>query len=82
MNVEIGAEAAQFPEKDYINGIALTVYPSRFPSYHSRSSFLTSREMSVKERSSPRKCEIFNKGNINLQSFRKNNGKASTGIAS
>jgi hypothetical protein len=23
MNVEIGAEAAQFPEKEYINGIAL-----------------------------------------------------------
>jgi len=26
MNVEIGAEAAQFPEKEYINGIAVTVY--------------------------------------------------------
>jgi hypothetical protein len=23
MNVEIGAEAAQFPEKEYINGIAV-----------------------------------------------------------
>jgi hypothetical protein len=26
MNVEIGAEAAQFPEKEYINGIAVGVY--------------------------------------------------------
>ncbi len=26
MNVEIGAEVGLFPEKDYINGIAVTVY--------------------------------------------------------
>jgi hypothetical protein len=26
MNVEIGAEAAQFPEKEYINGIGFAVY--------------------------------------------------------
>jgi hypothetical protein len=26
MNVEIGTEAAQFPEKEYINGICLAVY--------------------------------------------------------
>jgi hypothetical protein len=26
MNVEIGTEAAHFPEKDYINGIFLAVY--------------------------------------------------------
>jgi hypothetical protein len=26
MNVEIGAEAAQFPEKEYINGIAVAVH--------------------------------------------------------
>jgi hypothetical protein len=25
MNVEIGAEAAQFPEKEYINGISVAV---------------------------------------------------------
>jgi len=25
MNMEIGAEAAQFPEKEYINGIAVAV---------------------------------------------------------
>jgi hypothetical protein len=25
MNVEIGAEAAQFPEKDYINDIAVAI---------------------------------------------------------
>jgi hypothetical protein len=28
MNVEIGAEAAQFPEKEYINGIAVAVQVS------------------------------------------------------
>ena len=28
MNVEIGAEAAQFPEKEYINGIAVAVHSS------------------------------------------------------
>ncbi len=26
MNVEVGTEAAQFPEKEYINGILVTVY--------------------------------------------------------
>jgi hypothetical protein len=26
MNVDIGAEAAQFPEKEYINGIAVAVW--------------------------------------------------------
>jgi hypothetical protein len=26
MNVEIGAEAVQFPEKEYINGIAVAVW--------------------------------------------------------
>ncbi len=26
MNVETGTEAAQFPEKEYINGIFLAVY--------------------------------------------------------
>ena len=26
MNVEIGAEAVQFPEKEYINGIVVAVY--------------------------------------------------------
>ncbi len=26
MNVEIGAEAAQFPEKEYISGIAVAVW--------------------------------------------------------
>jgi hypothetical protein len=28
MNVEIGAEAALFPEKEYINGIAVAVHLS------------------------------------------------------
>ncbi len=31
MNVEIGAEAAQFPEKEYINGIAVAVQGSLVP---------------------------------------------------
>jgi hypothetical protein len=29
MNVEIGPEAAQFPEKEYINGIAVAVLSGR-----------------------------------------------------
>ncbi len=29
MNVEIGAEAALFPEKEYINGIAVAVHGTR-----------------------------------------------------
>jgi hypothetical protein len=29
MNVEIGAEAALFPEKEYINGIAIAVWVYR-----------------------------------------------------
>jgi hypothetical protein len=29
MNVEIGNEAAQFPEKEYINGIAVAVQEGR-----------------------------------------------------
>jgi hypothetical protein len=32
MNVEIGAEAAQFPEKEYINGIAFAVCENIFAS--------------------------------------------------
>jgi hypothetical protein len=28
MNVEIGTEAAQFPEKEYLNGIFVEVYAS------------------------------------------------------
>jgi hypothetical protein len=30
MNVEIGAEAALFPEKEYINGIAVAVHDTVF----------------------------------------------------
>jgi hypothetical protein len=30
MNVEIGAEAALFPEKEYINGIAVAVFSKIF----------------------------------------------------
>jgi hypothetical protein len=32
MNVEIGAESALFPEKEYVNGIAVAVYFRRTPS--------------------------------------------------
>ncbi len=35
MNVEIGAEAALFPEKEYISGIFIAVYTIRDP-YSSR----------------------------------------------
>jgi hypothetical protein len=31
MNVEIGAEAAQIPEKEYINGIAVGVWDKILP---------------------------------------------------
>jgi hypothetical protein len=31
MNVEIGAEAPQFPEKEYINRIAIAVQMCTFP---------------------------------------------------
>jgi hypothetical protein len=30
MNVEMGTEAAQFPEKEYINGIFLAVYNAEY----------------------------------------------------
>jgi hypothetical protein len=31
MNVEIGTEAAQFPEKEYINGIFVAVWSKKSP---------------------------------------------------
>jgi hypothetical protein len=33
MNVEIGAEAVQFPEKEYINGIAFAVHDPLSPEW-------------------------------------------------
>jgi hypothetical protein len=33
MNVEIGAEAAQFPEKEYLNGIAVAVCNTNYSIY-------------------------------------------------
>ncbi len=39
MNVEIGAEAALFPEKEYINGIAVAVFKLQF--IHIRTAFTT-----------------------------------------
>jgi hypothetical protein len=38
MNVEIGAEATQFSEKEYINGIAVAVYFSAFFSSYTNKS--------------------------------------------
>jgi hypothetical protein len=46
MNVEIGAEAPQFPEKEYINGIAVTVRwlsPTTFYLFNSESTLKFSR---------------------------------------
>jgi hypothetical protein len=35
MNVEVGAEAAKFPEKEYINGIAVAVQSTvYYPASH------------------------------------------------
>jgi hypothetical protein len=34
MNVEIGTEAAQFPEKEYINGIFFAVYNTLILIWH------------------------------------------------
>jgi hypothetical protein len=50
MNVEIGTEAAQFPEKEYINGIFVAVYTHtytvRHPSrHHSLFQQLTYKEL-------------------------------------
>ncbi len=40
MNVEIGAEAAQFPEKEYINVIAVAVhYSNMFSSWENGGHF-------------------------------------------
>jgi hypothetical protein len=33
MNVEIGAEAAQFPEKEYIKGIAVAMKSKKWVEY-------------------------------------------------
>jgi hypothetical protein len=47
MNVEIGAEAAQFPEKEYINGIAVAVYDRQFTEKKKIISHLVARKCSV-----------------------------------
>jgi hypothetical protein len=36
MNVKIGTEAEQFPEKDYINGIFLAVHLTQIPAAERR----------------------------------------------
>jgi hypothetical protein len=41
MNVEIGAEAAQFPEKEYINGIAFAVWPGIIEFFPARESWVS-----------------------------------------
>ncbi len=40
MNVEIGTEAAQFPEKEYINGSFVAVYDGTFTENYIESSVL------------------------------------------
>jgi hypothetical protein len=40
MNVEIGAEAALFPEKEYINGIAVAVWRRTFIKFHHASLYV------------------------------------------
>jgi hypothetical protein len=51
MNVEIGAEAALFPEKEYINGIFVAVHkpgnPLQLKVYRRRFRFLTSLQYSL-----------------------------------
>jgi hypothetical protein len=39
MNIEIGAESAQFPEKEYINGIAFAVWVLSFYAWQYSKSF-------------------------------------------
>ncbi len=43
MNEEIGAEAAQFPEKEYINRIEVAVEGNFFPGREVRDFFLVER---------------------------------------
>jgi hypothetical protein len=45
MNVEIGAEAAQFPEKKYINGIALAVYSTSCALQFQKMALLTGKKV-------------------------------------
>jgi hypothetical protein len=47
MNVEIGAEAALFPEKEYINGIAVAVQLLLFMSLPTVSEIVNSSTMSL-----------------------------------
>jgi hypothetical protein len=51
MNVEIGAEATLFPEKEYINGIAVAVCSSR--------SGCLSQHEDAKNVRNMYKCELF-----------------------
>jgi hypothetical protein len=49
MNVEIGTEAAQFPEKEYISGIFLAVWPYKvaYPNSFQKEKEVRSREIRV-----------------------------------
>ncbi len=47
MNVEIGAEAALFPEKEYVNGIAVAVLKSRSADSTSSNVTLCSRSAAL-----------------------------------
>ncbi len=65
MNVEIGAEAAQFPEKEYINGIAVAVYQLLYLNMKLSSGKLSHfSNISLKERQiteEPMKVKIWKK---------------------
>ncbi len=48
MNVEIGSEAAQFPEKEYINVIFFAVYSAPFQYFFKKTfSYISFRFLSV-----------------------------------
>jgi hypothetical protein len=62
MNVEIGAEAALFPEKEYVNGIAVAVCGVSRPQCTGLQEI--SQEISFL-------CLIFRKGQVQQQHHRK-----------
>jgi hypothetical protein len=63
MNVEIGTEAAPFPEKKYIYGISLAVYPGGYKDARNRMDAINSRDIinSKKDHSSTWDASISRK---------------------
>ncbi len=56
MNVEIGTEAAQFPEKEYINGIFFAVCSQGTSAYHAKQKSIKKGENNDKSRLYPLGC--------------------------